>query len=67
MDLMKLKSCLEILGICVTVALTYIFVVNIFLGIENRPLDDVILAFSWVVVLKYNWTARDLWYKWFGK
>jgi hypothetical protein len=66
-DLMKLKSYLEILGICVTIALTYVFVVDIFLGIENKPLDYVILAFSWVVVLKLNWTAQDLWQKWFGK
>jgi|HigsolmetaGSP11D_1036233.scaffolds.fasta_scaffold26084_2 nucleosome binding factor SPN SPT16 subunit len=67
LDLMKLKSYLEILGICFTVALTFMFFANIFLNIENKPIDYVILAFSWIVVLKFNWTARDLWHKWFGK
>ncbi|MFC4619951.1 hypothetical protein ACFO4N_14655 [Camelliibacillus cellulosilyticus] len=67
MDLMKLKLYLEILGICFTVALSYIFIANLFLGIENKPVDYVILAFSWVVVLKFNWTAHELWNKWFGK
>lgn len=66
-DLMKLKGILEILGICVTVAMSYVFIINLVLGIQNQPVDIVILAFAWAMVIKMNWTAKELWDKWTGK
>ncbi|HET7657617.1 MAG TPA: hypothetical protein VFK37_04940 [Bacillales bacterium] len=66
MDLMKFKMYLDILGICFTVALTYIMIANAFLGLSER--NDLmgigILAFAWVVLLTRNDVARTLWKKW---
>jgi hypothetical protein len=64
MDLMKLRFYIEILGISVTIALTYIMIANFFLGIENEFLSIAILAFSWAVLFTSNYTARELWNKW---
>ncbi|HET7579054.1 MAG TPA: hypothetical protein VFK33_07225 [Bacillales bacterium] len=69
MDFMKLKVYLDILGICFTVALSYIFIANLFLGRadQNDLLSIGILAFGWAVILTNNQVARELWRKWIHK
>lgn len=66
MDMKKFKLYLDILGICFTVALSYITIANDFLGLQERNnlLALGILAFAWVVILTRNDVAREIWDKW---
>ncbi len=65
MDLHKLILYINILGICFPVALTYVMIINIILGITIQPISIVILAFGYVVMIKHNMLFRELWDKWF--
>lgn len=64
MDLYRLILYINILGICLTAALTYIMIVNLILGLPIQPVSICILAFSYVVMIKHNMVFRELWEKW---
>ncbi len=64
MDLQKLILCINILGICFPIALTYIMVINIIVGITIQPVSIVVLAFGYAVMIKHNILFRELWDRW---
>ncbi|MFT4414529.1 hypothetical protein ACLM5H_11785 [Fredinandcohnia humi] len=64
MDIYKLILFINILGICFPVALTYVLIVNIILGLPIQPISIVILAFGYVVMIKHNMVFREFWEKW---
>ncbi|WP_182102769.1 hypothetical protein [Niallia taxi] len=67
MDLQKLMLYVNILGICLPVALTYVLIVNILLDLPIYPSSIVILALGYVIMIKRNPLFQDLWQKWFRK
>lgn len=64
MDLHKLIFYIHILGICLPVTLTYIFLVNVLTGQEIRPVSIVVMAFGYAVMVKVNPVFHSLWAKW---
>jgi hypothetical protein len=67
LDLHKLVLYINILGICIPVASTYILVINLIIGQPITPISIVVLAFGYVVMIKYNFVFHELWKKWFRK
>ncbi|WP_270363292.1 hypothetical protein [Bacillus paranthracis] len=66
MDFNKLILFANILGICFTVALTYIIIVNILVGLPVQPVAIAMLAIGYVVMIKRNTLFQELWNKWFS-
>lgn len=64
MDIHKLIFYIHILGICLPVTLTYIFLVNVLTGQEIRPISIVVMAFGYAVMAKANPVFRSLWEQW---
>ncbi|PLT33650.1 hypothetical protein [Bacillus sp. V5-8f] len=66
MDFNKLMLYANILGICFSVALTYIIVVNILVGLPVQPVAIAMLAIGYVVMIKRNTLFQELWNRWFS-
>lgn len=67
MDLYKLMLYVNILGICLPVALTYLVIANLIIGQPIYPSTIVCLALGYAVMIKRNILFQDLWGKWFKK
>ncbi|BDH63594.1 hypothetical protein CD30_15275 [Ureibacillus massiliensis 4400831 = CIP 108448 = CCUG 49529] len=67
MDYYKLMLYVNILGICLPIALTYLVIANLIIGQPIYPSTVVILAFGYAVMIKWNTLFQELWQKWFGK
>ncbi|AYV68697.1 hypothetical protein C2I06_18425 [Niallia circulans] len=66
MDFNKLILYANILGICFTVALTYIIIFNIIFGLPVQPVAIAMLAIGYVVMIKRNTLFQELWDRWFS-
>jgi len=66
-DLKRLMLYVNILGICLPLALTYVIIINIFLGLPVEPVSVFILAFGYAVMIKRNFVFQELWERWFGR
>ncbi|WP_217608688.1 hypothetical protein AB3Z07_02615 [Metabacillus halosaccharovorans] len=66
MDINKLILYANILGICFTVALTYIIIINIIVGLPVQPVAVAMLAIGYVVMIKRNTLFQELWDRWFS-
>lgn len=67
MDFYKLMLYVNILGICLPVALTYLVIANLITGQPIYPYTIVVLAFGYAVMIKRNMLFQELWEKWFKK
>lgn len=67
MDFNKLLLYLNILGICLPIALTYLVIASLITRQPIYPVTIVVLAFSYVVMIKRNVLFQELWKKWFRK
>jgi hypothetical protein len=67
MDFHKLLLYINILGICLPVALTYLVIANIITGQQIYPFTIVGLALGYAVMIKRNVLFKELWNKWFKK
>lgn len=67
MDFNKFMLYINILGICLPVALTYVIIANLIIGQPIEPVTIVMLAFGYAVMIKRNFVFQELWRKWFSK
>ncbi|MBT2687286.1 hypothetical protein J7I93_03725 [Bacillus sp. ISL-47] len=67
MDFHKLMLYVNILGICLPVALTYLVIASIITGQQVFPLTIVGLAFGYAIMIKRNVLFQELLNKWFKK
>lgn len=67
MNFQKLVLYVNILGICLTFALSYVVIANIIIGFPIKPVTIVALAFGFVVMIKKNALFQELINKWFNK
>lgn len=67
MDNNKFMLFVNILGICFTVSLTYLIIVNIIFGLPVQPVAITMLAIGYVIMIKRNALFKELWNKWFSR
>lgn len=67
MDFNKLILLVNILGICLPVALSYIVIVNIIIGLPVEPVTIIVLAFGYAIMIKRNSLFQEIKEKWFNK
>lgn len=67
MDFYKLMLYVNILGICLPAALTYLVITSLITGQPIHPYTIVGLAFGYAVMIKRNMLFQELWEKWFKK
>lgn len=67
MDFHKLLLYINILGICLPVALTYLIIANLITGQQIYPFTIAGLAFGYAVMIKRNVLFQELWNKWFKR
>ncbi|RFU60787.1 hypothetical protein D0466_20775 [Peribacillus glennii] len=67
MDLHKFILYINIVVICLPVASTYVLLVKLITNQPITPNSIGVLAFTYVVMINYNFVFQDLWRKWFGE
>ena len=67
MDFNKILLYINILGICLPLALTYMVIANLITGIPIHPITVIGLALGYAVMIKHNFLFQELWRKWFKK
>ncbi|MYL47831.1 hypothetical protein GLV94_19525 [Virgibacillus halodenitrificans] len=67
MDPAKFLLYMNILGICLPIALTYVVFACIITHQPVQPLAIIGLAFGYVIMIKRNVVFHELWNKWFNK
>lgn len=65
MDFHKLKLYINILGICLPAALTFLVIASMITGQPIYPFTITGLAFGYAVMIKRNMLFQELWNKWF--
>jgi hypothetical protein len=64
-DIGRLVLYIHVLGICVSIAASYIIIIKIILGVEIQVVSIVILFISWIATIFYNPIFHQLIHKWF--
>jgi hypothetical protein len=67
MDFQKLILYMNILGICLPIAISYEVITNIIFGLPIKPVTIGGLAFGYVVMFKCNPLFQELMNKWTKK
>jgi hypothetical protein len=67
MDFSKIILYLNILGICLPIAVSYEVIANIICGLPVKPVTIVVSAFGYAIMLKQNPLFQELKRKWFNK